>query len=237
VAAITASLLPNRYPRVWLESNFSLMTPLHHKPFSRRDFLHGSASVAGLALLPTLACSASVSSTNDHNIIGPRTGYTPQVGTLVSMMDWMRAVVLDSVQGLSQAALDHQFDPKANSIGALLLHLAAVEVYYQVNTLAGRPGFNAQEKQQWGAALDLGDEARRIRGHNLDHYLNALHEVRATTLAALRQRDDQWLMAVDPTFFGKQPTNNYCKWFHVVEHESNHNGQIKWIKSRLPGQK
>ena len=30
------------------------------------------------------------------------------------------------------------------------------------------------------------------------------------------------------------PTNNYCKWFHVCEHESNHNGQIKWIKGRLP---
>lgn len=33
------------------------------------------------------------------------------------------------------------------------------------------------------------------------------------------------------------PTNNYCKWFHVCEHESNHNGQIKFLKSRLPGAK
>ena len=43
-------------------------------------------------------------------------------------------------------------------------------------------------------------------------------------------------MAIDKTWpWG--PTNNYCKWFHVCEHESNHNGQIKWIKSRLPGAK
>jgi hypothetical protein len=30
-------------------------------------------------------------------------------------------------------------------------------------------------------------------------------------------------------------TNNYCKWFHVVEHESNHNGQINMDqKASLP---
>ena len=31
------------------------------------------------------------------------------------------------------------------------------------------------------------------------------------------------------------PTNNYCKWFHVCEHEANHNGQIKFLKGRVPG--
>jgi hypothetical protein len=31
--------------------------------------------------------------------------------------------------------------------------------------------------------------------------------------------------------------NNYGKWFHVAEHESNHNGQIKFLKSRVPGGK
>ena len=29
----------------------------------------------------------------------------------------------------------------------------------------------------------------------------------------------------------------YAKWFHVAEHESNHDGQIKFLKSRLPGSK
>jgi hypothetical protein len=31
--------------------------------------------------------------------------------------------------------------------------------------------------------------------------------------------------------------NNYAKWFHVAEHESNHDGQIKLLKRRLPGAK
>ena len=41
-------------------------------------------------------------------------------------------------------------------------------------------------------------------------------------------------MTVDKEW-GWGPTNNYCKWFHVCEHESNHNGQIKFLKTRLPG--
>jgi len=71
---------------------------------------------------------------------------------------------------------------------------------------------------------------------NLDYYLNILNETREQTLAEFRKRDDNWLMTVDKDW-GWGPTNNYCKWFHVCEHESNHNGQIKFLKSRLPGAK
>jgi hypothetical protein len=66
--------------------------------------------------------------------------------------------------------------------------------------------------------------------------LNTLKEVRENTIKEFKKRDDKWLFSVDESWpWG--PTNNYCKWFHVCEHESNHNGQIKWIKGRLPGAK
>jgi len=48
---------------------------------------------------------------------------------------FMRDQVLHSVKGMSQADLDFLLDNKANAIGALLLHLAAVEKFYQLNTL------------------------------------------------------------------------------------------------------
>lgn len=32
----------------------------------------------------------------------------------------------------------------------------------------------------------------------------------------LAKRDDDWLMAVDKDWYW-EPTNNYCKWFHVCE--------------------
>src|SRR5882724_9887163 len=88
--------------------------------------------------------------------------------------------------------------------------------------------------KEWGVPAGLGDAARQtIHGHDLSYYLDRLREGREHTLAELRKRDDTWLMQIDNTWLWG-PTNNYCKWFHVCEHESNHNGQIKWIKGRLP---
>jgi len=143
------------------------------------------------------------------------------------------------VKGMSQADLDFLLDNKANAIGALLLHLAAVEKFYQLNSLRGLSEDKIPEsfKEKWGMPMELGEPARKgIKGNNLDYYLNILHETRESTLAEFRKRDDAWLMAVDKTW-GWGPTNNYCKWFHVTEHEANHNGQIKLLKSRIPGAK
>ena len=152
------------------------------------------------------------------------------------MLDWMRGVVLASVEGLTTKQLDYLHDPKANTIGALLLHLAATERHYQVHTFEGRAwgDWDAKTAQEWGVAGGLGEAARKtIKGNDLAHYLRILEQVRAQTLAELAKRDDGWLMKVDRAWVWG-PTNNFCKWFHVCEHESNHNGQVKWIKSRLP---
>jgi len=79
-----------------------------------------------------------------------------------------------------------------------------------------------------------GGDRKGIKGNNLDYYLNILHETRESTLAEFRKRDDAWLMAVDKTW-GWGPTNNYCKWFHVTEHEANHNGQNQASEKPHPG--
>jgi hypothetical protein len=206
---------------------------------SRRNFLKTSTalaiSVSGFTFLSTPAYSEDA----DANIIGPKTGYSPQIGTLVSMMAWMRTVVLHSVKGMSQKDLDFLLDDKANTIGALLLHLAATDRIYQINTFEGNPLKDLPDsyKRQFAIAMQLGEPARKsIKGNNLDYYLNILGETREKTLGEFRKRDDAWLLTVDKGW-GWGPTNNYCKWFHVCEHESNHNGQIKLLKTRLPGAK
>ena len=71
------------------------------------------------------------------NVIGPKKGYSPQIGTLVSEMIWMRMAILHSVKDMSQKDLDYLLDEKANTIAALLMHLAATDRIYQVNTFEG----------------------------------------------------------------------------------------------------
>jgi uncharacterized damage-inducible protein DinB len=207
----------------------------------RRQFVLGScAALAGSALdagpagafpvpVPIVPQQAS-----GLHLIRPVEGYSPQIGQLVSMAAWIRDTVVRSVRGMSQDELDHVYDSESNSIGSLLLHLASTEVFYQTNTFEKRT-FNEAERRRWKVAGDLGEAARaEIKGHPLEYYLGALEEVRQQTLIEFRKRDDDWFQESEP-FFGSQPTNNYCKWFHVVEHEANHRGQITWYEKRLPG--
>jgi hypothetical protein len=205
----------------------------------RRDFLRMSAAlpacVAGFSVFPETAMSEDT----EMFVVGPKKGYSPQIGTLVSMMGFMRWQVLSSVKGMSQQDLDFLLDSKANRMGALLLHLVAVEKFYQLNTFdnLGQDKIPEAFKEKWDMPMELGDPARKsIVGHDLSYYLDQLKETREKTLAEFRKRDDAWLMSVDKTW-GWGPTNNYCKWFHVTEHEANHNGQIKLLKNRLPGAK
>jgi len=167
----------------------------------------------------------------DLFLIGDIPGFTPQISRLVSMLNYVRHTTLSAVAGLGVDELDYLDDPQSNSIGALLLHIAAAEVGYQAATFDGRE-LSAEEKDEWGAALDLGERARReIIGHELGYYLSRLDEVRTRTLAELGHREDRWLE--DETSFGNgQRVNNYFKWFHVFGHELNHRGQIRRLRRR-----
>lgn len=212
------------------------------KKVNRRNFIKTTASVAtgmaGLNFLPNMGLAKNNSLADGIHIIGPKDGFSPQVGTLLSMMTWMRNVVVLGVENMEKEELDNLHDSKSNSIGAMLLHLAATERQYQIRTFEWDIEFKGDGKINWDAAMRLGDKGRKyIKGYSLDYYLNNLSETRLTTINEFKQRDDYWLSKVEPSGFQNLPTNNYCKWFHVCEHESNHNGQIKWIKSRLPGAK
>lgn len=207
--------------------------------FNRRSFIKNTgaltAGLAGMALFPQTA-SSMYDADDSINIIGPKQGFSPHIGTMVSMMNWMRTAVMYPVKNLTVNQLDYLLDAKANTIGALLLHLAATERYYQLNTFEGKKwgSWDDSIRRKWDIPMTLGEEARKtIKGNDLNYYLNILNEVREKTIAEFKKRDDKWLLTADKGW-SWGPTNNYCKWFHVCEHESNHNGQIKWIKSRLP---
>jgi uncharacterized damage-inducible protein DinB len=211
------------------------------KHTDRRSFIKSTAILASGTIGLTMFPKADAEAAPDEriNVIGPREGFSPQIGTLLSTMTWMRRGILSPVKNMTPEQLDYVHDDASNSIGAMLLHLAATERFYQIHTFEGKKwgDWSEQDTKRFDVAMNLGDNARKtIKGNNLDFYLSTLQEVRENTIKEFKNRDDNWLFTVDEKWFWG-PTNNYCKWFHVCEHESNHNGQIKYIKSRLPGGK
>src|SRR5690606_31656290 len=108
------------------------------------------------------------------------------------------------VQNMTTEQLDYLHDENSNSIGAMLLHLAATERFYQVHTFEGKKwgDWSDEDKKRFGVAMALGEEGRKtIKGNPLDYYLDALKEVRENTISEFKKRDDQWLLAVDESWF------------------------------------
>ncbi|MFB5189203.1 DinB family protein [Alicyclobacillus fastidiosus] len=164
-----------------------------------------------------------------RNFIGHIPGFSTQLGHLVSMMNCTRRKTVELVCGLSVEELDYVHDEQSNSIGSLLFHLAAIETAQQIWSFQNRE-LTASEVQQWGAGLQLGMRARtEIHGNSAQMYLDCLNEVRSKTIAAFHQCDDAWL---NETVSGRQE-NQYYRWFHVMEDEISHRGQMKWLLSRV----
>jgi hypothetical protein len=157
-------------------------------------------------------------------------GFTPQIGILVSMLNDLSNRVEQTVKYYTENQADFLLDDNANSVGALIMHLAATEVFYQVWTFEGRE-FNEEEKEKWEVPFQLGDKARKLyKGQKVEYYLDIWKEVRKNTLEELSKRNDEWLSqdAVDSDW------NNFYCWYHVMEHQSSHLGQIRLIKKRFP---
>jgi len=162
--------------------------------------------------------------------IGNVEGASPQIGAMISMLEDLKNRVESRVKNLSQYQLDHLHDEKANRIGALIMHLAAAEKFYQVFTFEGRT-FNEEEKKKWDTALNLDEGGRNeFKGHDVQYYLDIYNEVRAKTIEELKKRDDKWFEEIQPAYGW---TNHYC-WFHVMEHQSSHLGQILFLAKRIP---
>jgi uncharacterized damage-inducible protein DinB len=219
---------------------------MHSSPVSadRRKFLKSGAflafttTTAGLLGISQPAFTHPLIKEDELFMIGPREGYSPYIGSLVSMMNYNRSTIIELTKGMTMEQLDHLQDPQSNTIGALLMHLASVDKIYYIDCFENREEFNEDEKKIWEPALELGDKGRQaIKGKELSYYVDLLTTTRAQTLQAFKGKDDKWLLAADPKFSQKQQINNYWKWFHVCEHESHHRGQISWLKKRIPGMK
>ncbi len=143
------------------------------------------------------------------------------------MMSITRSLTIQEVQGLGVAQLDFNVDDKSNSIGTLLKHMAALETWYQAITFENRD-LNEEEREVWKGALTGELYLKLVKGNELHYYLELLENTRLRTIRELKKRDDDWLYLKSSS-----GSNNYFKWFHVMEDEISHKGQIKWIKRRF----
>ncbi|MGN7403628.1 DinB family protein [Cytobacillus praedii] len=164
--------------------------------------------------------------------IKAKENFTEKVGELVCMLEHSREVTLSEISNLSQSDLDYLPNDSSNSIGSLLSHIASIEFVHQVISFEKRD-LTKDEYLKWGTALELGGKAREVfRNNSIDYYIEELSQVRENTLTFLKSLDDKWLFEENKWDNGIS-YNNYYLWFHVMEDEINHRGQIRTIKRLL----
>jgi len=172
----------------------------------------------------------SSSKLSSQVMIQAEEGYSPHIGTTVSMLDDLKSRIEGIVTGMDVDQTDFLLDEDANRIGALIYHLAATEKYYQLYTFENRE-FEGDENDTFGRALSLGARARKeLVGESIDYYLKIWDQVREETKRLLKTKDDTWFAQL--TEAGSM--NNHWAWYHVMEHQANHMGQIAMIVKRIP---
>lgn len=67
-----------------------------------------------------------------------------------------------------------------------------------------------------------------LKGKEISYYLNIYNNVRQKTIEELRKKDDQWFKSINA---GNGISNQYA-WFHVMEHQSSHLGEILFLKKK-----
>ena len=114
----------------------------------------------------------------------------------------------------------------------LLAHIAATDRIYQAASFEGRDAFEAPDYAPYVGAMTFGWKGEKVQGRSLESLLTELEETRAQTLSQLAQRDDDWLTsALTAPGFGDM--NHHWAWFHVMEDEVSHRGQIRILRKAL----
>lgn len=167
--------------------------------------------------------------------IEPEARYTPQIGALAEMMNYARLTTLQAVEGLTTEQLDAVPEGFSNSIGMLLSHIAAVDWVYQMMSFEGRDIGEGDGAILGG--LTLGKEGTPPpTGQSLETLLNELAASRTLTLETFAAKDDGWLASRLPVPYDDM--NQHWAWFHVMEDEFSHRGQIRLLRKHVaPGRK
>lgn len=158
-----------------------------------------------------------------------------EIGRWLWALEEVRKRTLALADQCDQQTLDWTgADGRENSIGSLLYHIAAVEMYWVFLDVLGRDLPDDVNALLPFPGADENQRLTRLSGISLADHVERLHATRKIALPVFAEMDiEEWHRARPPI----DKSDEYevtPAWavFHLVEHESGHAGQISSLKAR-----
>ena len=149
---------------------------------------------------------------------------SPRVALFFSMMERTRRTLIRRAETLSKETID--FSPQrqnVETIGTLLLHIAAVEWGWIFEDIAGKE----MEYEKWKYGFSLRENIDQLEGEDVEFYLSQLKEVRQEVFDFLKTISDKDLDSIVDVD-GEKVSMEWIL-FHLLEHEAMHLGQISFL--------
>lgn len=170
----------------------------------------------------------------------PRMDY--EVGLLFSMLEDTRRNFKENVKDLTPEELTRVPDGLVNSVGTLLLHVAAAELWWIQEVLKGEK-VPADIARQVGLDIDRGPDfsghLKQAEPRDVGYFFEKLDYARGITRELcldLKSAD------LDTIKIGEREGRRFevpVRWilYHVFEHEARHRGQTLMLKRLIKGGK
>jgi uncharacterized damage-inducible protein DinB len=163
-------------------------------------------------------------------LVSPLQGYQEEIGRWLWCLEDVRRTLLKELTGISQSTLDAKVDER-QTIGSLLYHIALVEadwLFEEVLCTEWDPEirslFPLESRSEDGTLP-------HIEGQSLEEHFYRLNKVREVFLSHFRSMDlMDWRKPRALEHYDVTP-----EWvvYHLIEHESQHRGQIFQLLRKL----
>ncbi|REE88920.1 putative damage-inducible protein DinB [Paenibacillus taihuensis] len=155
-------------------------------------------------------------------IVSSFAGYADDIGRFLWCLEDVRTKLLTELTGISQASLDRRLGER-QSIGSLLYHIALIEADWLYVDLLGTE-WDPEISSLFPVDNKTEDQLSHFEGESLEQHMYRLAKVREQLLSHFRSMDlNQWRK---PRVLENYEVTPEWVVYHLIEHESNHRGQI-----------
>jgi uncharacterized damage-inducible protein DinB len=158
-------------------------------------------------------------------------GLSTGIGYYLSGMEEVRSQVIAAVKDIPSEQIGKPAFLGAHSIGSLVLHIGEAE-WFWMQMIVG--GHQLSEEDRKAACWDILDDIERVsrQGYTTEFCLLEIEKIRNQTRDVLFSYSDKDLDRLITHERNGKTTEYNLRWIlhHVIDHESQHKGQIFMLK-------